>query len=769
MQAKPSPLEVFISPPGIQDAMPGDTIALHAVVTNIGEQNAIIDLYLNFDEQFKNITGLSSVPRESCVIATQQSSDEITFTFEIPIDANPGTYDYTLVVDAPQHYPQDTPINFPRQLKIVPKEHTVIRANDSTFSIKPSSNTNKPLICKLHEPLLLEVTVENRSQYVDRFRLTCLDLDDDWFTISYPTTGVEGPGLLSDINALALNPGDSGKILLKFHPPADTLAGNYSPTLRLYSEKFPDLVLLDLVYIQIPISYDLDVQLNTILGQVSRSPGKYELSLVNQGNIVRELIFGVESRDEERLFTYKFDPAELRLLPSKTSETNLTLKPRPWWRKPWFGAGQIINFQVNIYDKQNFLLPDSLPQGTLLWKPRPLWQFILLILLILGFLGGIGFIIWKILNPPQLKIENFSANSPQLTEGEDEVALRWDIHNYKQLENLILIVKGPQPIKPITYDFRNGIPESLGKQNANEISPCIVQKQIDLICNNIKTGINSKGNYTFELQGLYRQGNALFSEPAKTDTQTTQVVITEKPIAEIVDFKVNKPQYKTGENILVNWTITNPLLLAETQLTGSTEEGTSTSNPIIYKFNQGIIGNSKLKNSCKEVNRQLQCTNIPIPPLKAGKYAFELKALSNNGSDKISAKKTEGKIEVLPKPIKIVSFTINGNEQPNQSLKEGETATLTWRVEGEDIQIKLLPYGNDLKPVGSLQLPVISEFPPQIALQVIDKSGKQQPQQRGFAIAVIKKVVPTPTPTVITPVPQASPVPPVFLPGTNNR
>ncbi|BAY20543.1 hypothetical protein NIES2100_02850 [Calothrix sp. NIES-2100] len=752
MQAKPRPLEVFISPPGIQDAMPGETIELHAVVTNIGDRDAIIELYLNFDEQFQNVAGLSGNPRASCAIAPAQSSDEIKFTFEIPVDAYPGTYDYTLVVDAPQHYPQDTPINFPRQLKVVAREHTAIGANDSTFSLKPSSNTNKPLICKPHEPLLLEVTVENRSQYVDRFRLACVDLDDDWLTITYPPTGVEGTGLLSDNHALALHPSTSGKISLSFHPPADTLAGSYSPTLRLFSEKFPDLVLLDLVYFQIRPNYDLNIELHTILGQVSRRPGKYELSLMNRGNIVRELTFGVESRDEEKLFTYKFEPAELRLLPSKSAESNLTIKPKPWWRRHWFGSGQIINFQVNIQDKQNLPVHDTLPQGTLLWKPRPWWQLILLILLILGLLGGIGLIIWRILNPPQLKIENFSANSPQLTEGEDEVALKWDIRNYKKLEQLIIEVSGTQRIEPIIYDFRNGIPDDkLGKNK------CIVQQKIDLICNNITTGINSKGNYTFKLIGLYRKGNALVSQTAKADTPAIQVVINEKPIAEIVDFKINKPQYQSGENILVNWTVTNPLLLKETQITGTKEDGTATGDPEIYKFNQGGIDNPKLKNSCQEVNRQLQCTNIPIRPLKAGKYAFELKALPNNGSERISAKKTESKIAVLPKPFKIVYFKINGSEQPNQSLKEGATAVLEWKVEGEDIQVKLLPYGNDLQPVGSLRLPVISEFPPQIALYVSDKSGKQQPQQRGFAIAVIKKVVPTPTPPVVSRVPSPSP------------
>jgi hypothetical protein len=752
MQAKPSPIspiEVFITPAGVQDAMPGDTIELHVVVTNQGEKNAIIDLYLNCDEQFKNVTGLSNIPRESCAISPQQSSDEIKFTFEIPLEAQPGTYDYTLVVDAPQHYPQETPIPFPRQLKIAPKEHTAIRANDSTFSIKPSSNTNKPLICKLHEPLLLEVTVENRSLFVDRFRLACLDLEEDWFTITYPTTGVEGTGLLSDNNALSLNPSTSGKISLKFHPPGDTLAGSYTPTLRLYSEKFPDLVLLDLVYIQIPTSYELNVELQTILGQVSRSPGKYELSVMNRGNMVRELIFGVESRDEDTLFTYTFDPDELRLLPNKSSETNLLLKPRPWWRRPWFGGGQMINFKVNIQDKESLPLPDTLPQGALLWKPRPLWQLILLILLILGLLGGIGFIVWRILNPPQLKIENFSVNSPQLIEGDDEVTLSWDILNYKKLQQLIILTttNSPQPIKPKIYDFRQGIPEELSK-NSN----CIVQRQIDLICKNIQTGIKTKGNYTFGLQGLYRKGNALFSETAKIDSPAIPVVINEKPIAEIVDFKVNKPQYQSGENILLSWTIANPELLAETQIITSTEDGTVTGNPLIYKFNNGIIDNPKLKNACKQVNRQIQCTNIPISSSKAGKYGFELKALPNNGSTKVSGKKIEGKIEVLPKPFKIVSFTINGSEQPNQSLKEGGTAVLSWRVEGEDIQVKLLPYGNDVPAVGSQKLPVIAEFPTQIQLQVIDKSGKQQPQQRGFAIEVIKKPVPTPPPVIIPPV-----------------
>ncbi|MFN6539765.1 MAG: hypothetical protein RM021_025920 [Nostoc sp. EkiNYC01] len=760
MQAKFNPLQVFINPPDIQFGMPGDTIVLYVIVSNQGDRSAVIDLYFVFDEVFQNLTGWSSSPRESLALAPGQNSDEVIFEFQIAPDAFPGTYDYTLVVDSPQHYPQDTPLTFPNEIKVLQKEQTSIRVNDPTFSIRPNTNPNKQLTFNFSEPLQVEVIVDNRSSRVDRFRLTCPDLDDDWFTINYPTTGFEGQGLVSDVTALELNPAAQGQILLKFHPPADTIAGSYSPTIRLYSENSPDLVLLDLVYIQIPTNYRLDIELNTILGQVSRSLGKYELSLANRGNIVRELALSLKSRDEEELYTYTFEPTEVRLLPSRNAIANLMVKPKPWWRRPWFGTGLVINFRVDIKDQQSLPLPNTLPQGTLVWKPRPWWQFLLLILAVLGLLGGIGFIIWRILNPDPLRLENFSANNPRITEDEDEVALRWEIHNYQQLQKLVLTTKGSQPIQPITYDFRNGIPELLGKGSANEIPPCQVQEKQELICSNVKTGVKTKGNYTFELQAFYRNGIQLFSRKEQVATQTTQVEIAEKQIAQVINFQADKTQYTKGQNILLSWAIARPLLLAQIQVTGSADDGTSYGEPVTYKFNQGNITDPKLQKLCTQQNQQLQCTNIPLPAYKAGKFAFEIKAFPNNGSQKIDLKKTESKIAILPKPFQIVSFTINGSEQPNLELKEGATATLSWRVEGENIQVKLQPYGNNVAPVGSMKLPVNLAFPTQIALEVNDISGNQQPQQRGFAI----KVIPKPEPT---PIPPINPIAPTLPPTSN--
>ncbi|MEH2063763.1 MAG: hypothetical protein V7K50_16125 [Nostoc sp.] len=751
MQGKFNPLQVSINPPEIQFGMPGDPIILYVVVTNQGDQSAIIDLYFAFDEIFQNITGWSSSPRESLALDPQQSSDEVTFEFQIAANALPGTYEYTLIVDSPLHYPQDTPKTFRNQIKVLLKEQTAIRLNDPTFSIRPNTNPNKPLIFNPGEPLQVEVIVDNRSYLVDRFRLSCPDLDEDWFTINYPATGYEGLGLVSDVTALELNPGTQGKILLKFHPPGDTLAGSYSPTIRLYSENSPDLVLLDLVYIQIPTNYRLDIEFNTILGQVSRSLGKYELSVTNQGNIVRELILNLKSRDEEELYTYKFDPTELRLLPNKNAVANLTVKPRPWWRRPWVGAGLVVNFKVDIKDQQNLTLPNTLPQGTLVWNPRPFWQFILLLLAVLGLLGGLGFIIWRILNPQPLTLEKFSAKDPQITEG-DEIALNWEIHRYKQLQKLVLTPKGSQPIPAIIYDFSNGIPESLGKGTG---TPCVVQEEQDLICSNVKTGVRTKGNYTFELQAFYQNGIQLFSQNNQPATKTTQVEIAEKQIAEVVSFQADKPQYQKGQNILLSWTIDRPLLLQQIQITGSAEDDTSYGAPVTYKINQGNLVNPNLQKLCTQQNQQLRCKNVPIVASKAGKFAFQIKAFSNNGSDKTSFKKTESRIEISAKPFKIVSFTINGSDQPNLVLNEGTTATLSWRVEGEkeNIQVKLLPYGDEVALSDSKQFPVNLAFPTQITLQVTDISNKQPPQLKGFVITVLKKVVPTP----INPIPPTLP------------
>ncbi|NMG10521.1 hypothetical protein [Brasilonema sp. UFV-L1] len=747
-----NPLQVIIDPSGVQFGMPGDPVELHVTIINQGEQSAVIDLFL--DEGLETLTRSHIFPRESLALDPQQSQ-QVTFRFEIPIDTLPGTYDYTLVVDSPNHYPQYTPINYPRQIKVLLKEQTVIRANDPTFSLQPATNPNKPLVFKFDEALQVEVTVHNRSNRVDRFRLNCPDLDDDWFTIIYPRTGAEGQGL-SDVTALELLPSDRGQIRLELRPPRDIFAGNYSPTVRLHSENSPDLVLLELVYILVPTIYRLDVELNTILGQVSRSPGKYEVKLVNQGNTVRELMFSARTRDEEELCTYEYAPLELKLLPSKKAGVNLTVKPGPWWRRSLFGGGQVLNFQVDIKDKQDLPLSDTLPTGTLLWKARPWWQFLLLILVILGILGGLGYLIWRLLNPEPLRLENFQANAPQITEG-DQVRLNWEIHNYKQLQKLVVIQTQPPRKEPI---LNNSLNELTAKSNA-KTSPCVRQKE-SLICRNITTGVTKKDKYTFELKAYYRKNIPLIPQTDLVATKTLPVEILEKPIAKVVSFNTDKTEYRNGEKILFSWKIQLLNDLKRIEITDKGDDGTSSGAAVNYNFKQGSVPPDNIKKLCKNdaQNQQQTCTNVPYVVKKPGNFTFQLKAFSQ-GSDRLSVEQTQNKIKVLPLPLRIIYFRLNGSEEPSRVFKEGDILTIEWKVEGDKgTSVELSPpFGTVKELQGKRQITANQGLQSPIELKVSDPFGSP-PQTKGFAFQINKPEPPATPSNTVTPIqPNNIPVP----------
>lgn len=724
MQIKPSPLTAIINPPSIQSGMPGDTLELHVVVSNQDHnQSAVIDV--SFDEASQTLQQWCNSSRARLALGPQQSS-EVTFQFQIPIDALPGTYDYTLVVDAPEHFPEDTPIQYPRQLKVVPKEQTAIRVNDPSFSLKPTTNPSNPAILKPSEPLQVVVTVDNRSNRVDRFRLNCLDLEEGWFTIRYLITGLEGPGLVSGPSGLELNPAAQGQILLQFHPPADALAGNYSPTLRLHSANSPDLVLLDLVYIQIPAIYRLDVELNTILGKVSHRPGQYEVKLANRGNTLRELAISTKSQDEEELCKYQYEPSQVRVLPSRTVAVNLTVKPIRWWRRPLIGAGLDLNFIVELQDKQDLSLPEKFPQGTLVWKPRPWWQFLLLVLVVLGLLGGVAFTVWLLFFKPlvPLKLANFKSDSLNYTQG-GEVHLSWEIYNLKQLKELVLTSKGPAPIEPVTYKYSQGTLEQLS--NGQRLSSCQeAEKRQVLRCDNVTTGAREPGKYTFEIKAYSHNSDTTFS-------QTIEVEIKPKPAPEVVSFRVDKNQYTKGDLMRLSWEIHNRDQLSRLKIVGKAEDGTGAELAELDPEQLSKVNTNTSRPLCKPMNQLLSCTNVPVAAPKAGKYTFELQAFSQKANEPPKSKPTETKVEILPKPFKIVTFTLNGSEEPNIVLQDGEPVTLSWKVEGEEINVEISTFGN-VDPSGSRTLTANLALPSKIELIVSNEFGHRA--TKAFSIKV---------------------------------
>lgn len=732
-----SPLKVIINPPGVQSGMPGETIELHVVVMNQGDQNAIIDVFL--DETFQLFTRLSVAPCERVALRPQQSI-EVSFQVPIPIDTLPGTYDYNLIVDAPQHYPADTPIQFPQQVKVLLKEQTIIREFDPTFSLQPTSNAGHPLIFQPGNPLQIAIAVENRSTRVDSFRLTCPDLEEEWFTIRYAATGLPAVGLSTGGTRLELNPTTSGQILLDFHPPLDVFAGSYSFTLRLHSENSPNLVMLDLAYVQIPPIYNLGVKLNTILGQIRRSSGKYELELDNLGNTVRQISFSAKMQAEEELCNYIFTPDQTKLLPSKRTVINLTVQPRSWWKQPLTGTGLYLDFQINLADADRLPITDSLPPQTLVWLPRPWWQFLLLVLFILGLLGSLGLIAWLLFYPHPLSIENFGTESRKIDEG-DRVLLNWDIHNSAKDTSLKLVTKGPVP-----NERELKIADLVG-DNDNPETPCTQLIKV-IACRNFKTEVKEPGKYTFELKILDRDNKTIATKTSE------EVEITAKPEPEIKEIKSNKSTYASGEKILLDWFVQSPDKLVSMNLAAKAEDGK-------IAREQTIDREKAIKdNSCRMEPKKMQliCREIPINITQAGKYQLEITPVSK--SKKVATTPPQPiKIEVLPKTLRITSFKLNGSDTESIVVREGETLNLSWQVDGEEnIQIELSTSGTVARS-GTKQIQVTPALPPQISLTVTDKYG--QKATKVFSIKVEANNLSPSTPPVDPNSNQTSPISPV--------
>jgi hypothetical protein len=164
--------------------------------------------------------------------------------------------------------------------------------------------------------------VNNRSDRVDRFWLTVPDLEETWFTVRYPES-LEQVGLVVAGDGLDLNPGAKGEITLLLNPPLQARAGSYFPTLRVQSANNPDLMLLDIVYLQVLPTYLLSVELRTLIGKVRRMAGLFEVRLTNQGNTVREVIIRAITLEEEELCSYTLEPTQVQILPGSTANACL--------------------------------------------------------------------------------------------------------------------------------------------------------------------------------------------------------------------------------------------------------------------------------------------------------------------------------------------------------------------------------------------------------------------------------------------------------------
>jgi len=696
------PLSAILNPSGEHSVKSGESFDLRVTITNKGYQSALIEVKI---DELTQIRDWCESPEERLALGANSIS-EVIFQFHVPPETLPGTYHYLLVIDAPQHYPEDTPIRYAQKLQVFPAIEEAVTVADPTFILLPVTTSVQPAVLQPGQILQLSIRVNNRSDKVDRFWLTCPDLEPNWFTVRYPE-GVQERGLVLAGNGLDLNPDESGEITVLLNPPLNALAGNYFPTIRLHSANNPNLILLDVFYLEVLPVYVINVELRTLVGKVRRMAGLYEVRLNNLGNTPRQIILQAIILDEdEELCIFTFPESELitgeeinapprpwfaflpfvsppvtnpeartlvRISPSEVATIPLEVKPNKWFRRPWFGGGLLINFGVELEDVQQLPITNNLPQGTLIWQPRPWWQLLLVILTTLGSLAALAFLIWWFFfrPPAQPKIADFASVSPVYKEANNDfIRLNWQIRNPNQISAIAVTgtsVDGSAVGESKTYNFSQGIPNELKYF-------CAIRTQ--LVCQNVLTNARQPGDYVFELKVFSKKAKDAVVDTVKTNPIKIQPVESPK----IVEFFSSRPTYEEATfvtpdkiptlgtlpppktqtttletGILLNWKIANPEQLKEIRLIGRSPDGSVTSPLRLYAFNQGIPEN--LKPFCR-FDPALRCTNIPTGTRKPGDYIFELSTIPKKGEGLPSSTLKTDPIKIQPIELpKIVEFS----------------------------------------------------------------------------------------------------------------
>lgn len=744
------PLAVILSSSGEDTITPGSTFRLGVTIRNKGNQSAVIDLYID---------DLSPVLRQWCDSAQERlalgakQSSEVVFEFHVPIDALPGSYRYLLVVDAPQHYPEDTPIRHSLALQVLPPSQDLVRVSDPTFALIPSSSSLSPLPLAPGSALQFQLQVHNRADRVDRFRLSCLDLPPSWFTIFYPQ-GVQGQGLAVEADSLDLNPGDRGEILLTITPPLDAVSGSYIPTLRLRSENNPDLVMLDLIYLEITPIYQVQAELRTIISRIRTNTGLFAVQVTNNGNTERHLRLVIKPLDGGDLCNYALEPENLRVLPYQTSSAQLWVKPKKPNQRPWFGGGKLVNFSVELEDTDQLPLTPVPMQGFVMWEPRPWWQ--LLPLFVAGFVGLVALIFllwWLLFRPPVVPqiVQFFPEDTQYSIANQDVVRLGFQISNPHRLRSLRIIGQGEDGTVisgPLEYEFTGDeLPEAL--------TPfCRIQEQL-LTCRNLRTDARRAGTYVFELSLVPRRGRG--AQP--TSATSVPVAITPLPLPEVVEFISTLAEYQeappapasgagaqptsaepeagaTGmppidpHMIQLNWVIAHPDQIKELRIVGKTPDGAIASPPRRFDLSQGIP--EELQPFC-QIQEQLICVNVPTGDRAAGDYIFELTVIPQSAPPETPITSQTELIKILPLPPQIRSFQINGEEALPKYVFEVDQGLLppviviSWDVLPSGGQVvELLPAPGNVAPAGAIPFPLAPEPGTSVlTLQVTNAAGQQ--------------------------------------------
>ena len=736
------PVTVVVSAWDQNRTTPGTKHYLGVTIANRGDLDAVVQVRL---ESPSDLLRQWCAQQEQWLALSSGKSGELTFCIDVPGDVLPQWLDYEAVV-IPQGEYADYYLSPTRcRLQILAPDVSET-TQDPTFSLTPITTPDRPLIV-LGTAVVVELMVENRSERVDRFRLECTGLPEDWgIQVEYPRDS-DSFGLVRLNDGLGVNPSDRGVIRVLLQPPTLPLAGSYLPTFRLASENDPRLGLLALIYLQVDPVYRLQAQLETIQDQVrNRHPAQFTLEFANLGNTPRQVQLLLQPKTPTATCTYNLASDCVTIAPQAVSRIPLEGTPQRWWTRSWVGSGKIYPFQIELSDRDLHAIDPETLQGHFTWMPRPWWQLLLTLLAGLGLLSTLAFLIWwYFLRPPipPIVVEFAAEDSRYAEVNGDAARVRWQIENSEQIQTLKLTGYSPEGTLlsgPLVYEFKDGKPPAA-------LQSFCTQETTLLTCSQIRTDAFLPGKYVFEL-ALTSKGRR--AKPVML--KTSPIEITAKPPPTVTALVPKSLLYREvapgtptpaekaipaidQSGIRLDWVVTMPTSLTALHLVGRDQDGKMIGDRW-FEFSNSEELPKLLREFC-EVGKTLICRNVPTGLTAVGEYRFELQALSADQpaaevNPKVEVKpKVSEIVKIQPQTPQIISFQINGREAPAKLLiPVAPLQTLlpirvTWRVQGgSTTRVELMPSPGSVPLVGMVSVPLSPQGSTTIALQVKAPTGE---------------------------------------------
>lgn len=380
--------------------------------------------------------------------------------------------------------------------------------------------------------------------------------------------------------------------------------------------------------------------------------------------------------------------------------------------------------------------------------PRPRWQRrAAIIAAAIGTAGLGGLLLWIFRPAPHPYVVDISPSQSRFALDQGEAPrLSWQVSHPRQVQTMLLRGYAPDgtlAFGPEVYDLSQGLPVNL-------LPYCDQTRQM-LTCREVPLDLREPGQYRFELTLM--PDLALNLPPVQAESSLVtlagpgQPTVVELAPDQVIYSEAGTPAGAGGAmapavteaGVRLSWIVTNPESLQDLLLVVKRPDGTTLGGRRFTLRNPDspmqVALPEELQPFC-QIQDRLICQGVPSGMVGVGQYQFELTAVPIDlGDNELPAAKQSEVVAIEPRPVRIASFTINGNDaqpkylvpvEPGQQIPGFQVA---WRVEGgSTARVELLPSPGTVGPQGTLSLPLSPSGTTTVTLRVTD--GENPPLVR---------------------------------------